>query len=183
MELLVFTAMLRQDSARKILMEFGLSFPNRLDFIAHTQPHDPPDITAFNLGIEVTEFPPDESARRAIRNQPDIPGGTRVPAFQHAGRDYRKIRSEIADPESKTNSPYQFPTRQGEVEALTREFSHVLKAKDISVNHVLILDHRDDPNIDRTLEAVQEVTRKERPKHLKLIVVVGSESSVQAYRV
>lgn len=180
-ELLSFSSMLKQESARQILKQFGLSLPDRLELIAHTNPDDPPDISVLNFGFEVTVFPPDQLALKAFIYQQTKQEIIPIPAIQRTGGSYKKIRDEITDPRSITNNPYEFATRSGEVDTLEKLFLPVLAAKDVPVNHILILDHREDPNVDCTLEAIAKVVHRKRPVHIKLIVIVGNKESIQAY--
>ena len=117
--------MLRQVSAQKILARFlGTALPSQLELVAHTNPNDPPDISALGFGFEVTQFPPDQSARQAVKRKQIGRSVTPVPSFQHTkGGDYDEIRREIEDPNSVTNDPYNEDTLSDAIDALGAKFS------------------------------------------------------------
>jgi hypothetical protein len=185
-ELASFMWMLHQPSGLEILAAAGISVPERFEVVLHTNPDDPPDFSAFGLGFEVTEFPPNQSALNAVHMERKG-RGMAVPAFQRTGRDINKIRAEVNNPASATNSLITggFASVPEEATAYAREFLTILVgpgSKDVPGNDVLLLDQRYSHHTDfALLPAIQAVTSKVRPKHLRLIVMIRANECIRAY--
>lgn len=185
-ELAAFTWMLQKPGGLEILASAGISVPAHFEITHHTNPDDPPDFSAFGLGFEVTEFPPNQSAIQAVYMQR---GGAAmaIPAFQRTGRDIRKIRAEVADPASPTNSLITggFTSVPAEAAAYATEFLSLLSgpdSKDVPGNDILLLDQRYEHFTDfALLPAIRSATAKVKPRHLKLIVMVRANECIQAY--
>jgi len=185
-ELATFTWMLQKPGGLEILAAAGISVPDAFEIAHHTNPDDPPDFSAFGLGFEVTEFPPNQSAIQAVYMQR---GGKAmaIPAFQRTGRDIRKIRTEVANPASATNSLVTggFTSVPAEAVAYEQEFLSLLSgagSKDVPGNDILLLDQRYEHFTDFALvPAIKNATTKIKPTYLKLIVMVRANECIQAY--
>jgi hypothetical protein len=185
-ELATFTWLLQQPSGIGVLNAFGISVPEVFEITQHSNPDDPPDLSAFGYGFEVTEFPPNQSAIQAVYKER---GGKAmaIPAFQRTGRDIARIRAEIGDLASPTNSLITggFSSVPAEVLALEREFFGLLhgpESKDVPGNDILLLDQRYEHFTDFSLApAIKNATSKMKPVHIKLIIMVRARESIQAY--
>lgn len=175
MELALFTCALQSGEVRTSLAALGKAVPEQLAIVHHTNPDDPPDIEALGLGWECTEFPPNQSSLTAVHDQWRGPM-MNVPGFSQTGRDIDEIRKR-ADP----NSYDTFYSADDEIEALKMEFlERVLggaKSKDIPCNHVLLLDHRQQPLIEHTEAAIRKALALRQPRHIKLILLVAWQRS------
>lgn len=111
----------------------------------------------------------------------------RIPALQHTGRNIAGIRAEVDNPASHTNSPITggFASVAAEAVAYEREFHSLLRgpdSKDVPGNDILLLDQRGEHYIDLALlPAIINATARTRPRHIRLIIVVRAEESIQAY--
>ncbi len=185
-ELATFTWMIQQPTARDILARFGLDLPERFEITEHSNPDDPPDFTALGCGFEVTEFPPNLSAIRAVYHRAGGRAMT-IPAFYRTGRSLPKIREEAQNPQSKSNSLVTggFASVADEATALAKEFLLMLdgaKSKDVPGNDILLLDQRGEALTDfSTIPAIQAALAVRRPKHIKLIIMVRQNECVQVF--
>lgn len=185
-ELAAFTWMLQQPSGLAILNSFGVAVPDAFEITHHSNPDDPPDFSALGLGFEVTEFPPNQSAIQAVYLERGGKGMA-IPAFQRTGRNISKIRSEVNNPGSPTNSLVTggFASVPAEALAYESEFLGLLigpGSKDVPGNDVLLLDQRYEHHTDfALLPAIKNATAKTPPKYIRLIMMVRANESIQAY--
>ena len=150
----------------------GKTVPERFELFHFTNPDDPPDLKALGLGWECTEFPPNQSAISKVHRECG-PVGMIVPGYSETGSDIKKIRS--------LSRPYMaspaFVTVDQEIAALAKVFLGKViggaKSKDIPGNDILLLDHRQEPWMDRAEEGIRVALQQQQPQHIKIIVLVG----------
>ena len=185
-ELATFTWMIQHPTARDILAKFGMELPEQFEITEHSNPDDPPDFTTLGCGFEVTEFPPNLSAIRAVYEQAGGRAMT-IPAFYRTGRSLQKIREEAQNPQSASNSLVTggFASVVDEATALAEEFLLLLegaKSKDVPGNDILLLDQRGEGLTDfSTVPAIQAALTARKPKHIKLIIMVRQKESIQVF--
>lgn len=171
-ELALFTFMLQSTEARAALGGLGIVIPERFEAIHNTGKDDPPDIEAFGLGFECTEFPPNQSAIHKVHNERG-PSGMILPGFSETGDDIRKIR-ELAEP--SLVSP-RFYTAEKEAEALAEAFCKIIdgpRSKDVPGNDVLLLDYRREILADMVVElAIRGAIARKRPTNIRLILLIS----------
>ena len=171
-ELALFTCAIQSSAVRTSLGALGVPVPDQFNIVHNTNPDDPPDIEALGLGWECTEFPPNQSALTHVFDK--WSGPMNVPGFSQTGRDIGKMRA-FADPEIDTINT--FISVDKEIEALKQEFLNTIiggpKSKDVSCNSVLLLDHRQQPLIDKAKSAITQALSQSQPKHIKLILLVA----------
>jgi hypothetical protein len=148
----------------------GGIIPERYLIHHNTNPDDPPDIVAFNLGFEHTEFPPDQSATQKVYEEHSHEGMT-IPPYSHGKGNVREIRKIV---ERSFVEPL-FTSVADNISALEQAFlENVLKpgGKDVPGNDVLLLDARLEPWTEQPTEAARRALTKMKPRHLKLILYI-----------
>jgi hypothetical protein len=171
-EFALFTCAIQSSDLRDRLAAMGRAMPGTFEVTHNTNPDDPPDFQALGLGWECTEFPPNQSAIAKV-HETCGPFGMVIPGFSETGGDIRKIRKR-SNPFSANPS---FVSIDKEVSALEHAFVQKIlsgpKSKDIFGNDILLLDHRGDQRMEWTEIALRRAIACYRPRHLRIIVVVG----------
>jgi hypothetical protein len=179
------TCILAQDTGRELLKSAGISVePGSTEVTWNTNPDDPPDITAFGCGFEITEFPPDNAALMADtmqRFQKGLPTGGAVPAFSKTKGDIRVIRKERDDPMSVTNNPYSFTRYADEILALEETFNSLRANKDVHGNDVLLLDSRRLFVMGRVVDAVERALVNQPPVYWRLVLIFDMERCIKLF--
>jgi hypothetical protein len=160
--------MLQSRIARGAIESLGVEIPERFELIHNTEGDDPPDLSAFGLGFECTEFPPNQSATQVVHEE-RAHSGMAVPGLSQAGGDIRRIRDYAANP------GYRFCEVTEEIQALVSAFINVItgpRSKDVAGNDVLLLDQRQDDWPDLAPDAIRRALQKMTLHYVRLILLV-----------
>jgi hypothetical protein len=176
-ELAVMALLLSQCSGRQILEELlKRPVPMKVTVIHNTVGDDPPDLEAFGIGFEVTDFPPDQVPKEKVREKHR--GILHDPPLHQTGGNLRKIEAQSVNP-SRVRPPFFDPSK--ECVELTTRAKAMLQHKDVSTNRVLLLDQRSALWPDDIIVPVRSACTQRRPTHIQLIIAVRSSDSVRLY--
>jgi hypothetical protein len=173
--------MLQASAARTGLEALGIQIPEKFELIHNTDGDDPPDLRAFGLGFECTEFPPNQSAIRTV-HQERAHQGMAVPGFSRTGGNVSRIRRYADSP------GHRFCSVSEEISALENAFVSVItgpRSKDVSGNDVLLLDQRQDDWPNMATDAIHRVLQRLSLQYVRLIFLVrwtGWQSSADGVR-
>lgn len=178
-EVALFTCALQSAALRDWCAGQGIALPEKFEIAHHTDNDDPPDLSALGLGWECTEFPPTQSAIDKVHME-NGPMGMIVPGFNETGANIQKIRAQSIP---FTAYPRMYAV-DDEIAALEQAFlTKVIggpRSKDVPGNHVLLLDRRGDHAGDLAERALRSAVTKVKPKHLRLVLLVGWKSNIAA---
>jgi len=176
-ELAAFALLLWQPTGRNVIEEFvGRSLGANVEVIHNSGGDDPPDLEAFGLGIEVSFFPADQPPIDKARAKSH--GNRLIPPYHRTGGNLKKILEQSRP--SRVRPQYYDP--RDLIEAYTAYAGGLLRRKDVTNNHILLLDQRTVCSFESPDEAIQLAIRSYAPTHLRLILGVREHETRVFYR-
>jgi hypothetical protein len=169
-ELRLFAAAMEAPEIHETMASLRITVPRNFSFVHCDRGDDPPDIEAFGLGWECTDFPPNQKPLQHIHK--NWKGGImNVPPLSETGRSIGQMW-EMANPHRYD----RFVSVADQVAALKDDFlQNVLfgtKPKDNAANQILLVNHLASLQHDLAADAICAALEEQKPRYIRAIVIV-----------